>query len=184
MNNSGMLGGRGKLPRSRRPFAAVTLLPLVLLAVAGIKLLPPTALQQPTAVHQLLHGAGYFNASLDSSAAAQYAAASANGQPSPAGTGPSAERRLRVLVLGHDLSLTGAPQALLEIARHLRDQGHTLSFMFLRGGPLNTTLSLENFSFTVITDVQVCPHACQGAAKATLLPASAAAALVAADRGC
>jgi hypothetical protein len=98
----------------------------VLLAVAGIKLLPPTALQQPTAVHQLLHGAGYFNASLDSSAAAQYAAASANGQPSPAGTGPSAERRLRVLVLGHDLSLTGAPQALLEIARHLRDQGHTL----------------------------------------------------------
>lgn len=41
-----------------------------------------------------------------------------------AGGGIAARRPLRVLLVGHELTLTGAPLALLEIATHLRDRGH------------------------------------------------------------
>ena len=40
------------------------------------------------------------------------------------GGSPAPTRPLRVLLVGHELTLTGAPLALLEIATHLKEQGH------------------------------------------------------------
>jgi glycosyltransferase involved in cell wall biosynthesis len=47
---------------------------------------------------------------------------------------------------------------MMEIARHLRDQGHRISLLFLRGGQLEDTLTREAFDFSVIADVQVHPY--------------------------
>lgn len=42
----------------------------------------------------------------------------------------------RVLLVGHDASLTGAPLVLLEWGRWLRSAGHDVEFLMVRGGPL------------------------------------------------
>lgn len=41
-------------------------------------------------------------------------------------TAAAAHRNMRILMLGHELSSTGAPQSLLEIALHLRNRGHVV----------------------------------------------------------
>ena len=106
--------GHRKWAPSRSPLAAILLWPLLLLAIVVIKQLAPEGTHQPLPVQQLLHAAGDFNSPLAGHADAVHTAA------------PSAARRLRVLMLGHDLTVTGAPQALLEIARHLRQKGHSI----------------------------------------------------------
>lgn len=97
---------------SRVPLA-FRLLPLVVLAIAASRLLPPAGPRQPELLQQLLQVAGPL-------------------QPAPLAAGPAAaaasatQRPLRVLMLSHELTLTGAPQVLYEIALHLRGQGHSI----------------------------------------------------------
>jgi hypothetical protein len=78
-------------------------------------------------------------------------AASADG---PLATAAGAQHSLRILMLGHELSSTGAPQSLLEIALHLRSRGHSVSFLLLRGGPLEPTLKRAGFQYSFTADVQ------------------------------
>lgn len=93
------------------PRGHAALLPaLVLLAFAATKLLPPAGLRQPIILQQLLQAAGGPSTLLA-------------GGPAAA---PSTRRPLRVLMLSHDLALTGAPQVLHETALHLRAQGHSI----------------------------------------------------------
>lgn len=102
-----------RTPALSRVPRAFKLLPLVVLAFAASKLLPPAGPRQPQLMQQLLQAAAPL-------------------QPAPLAGGPAAaaasgtQRPLRVLMLSHELTLTGAPQVLYEIALHLRDQGHSI----------------------------------------------------------
>lgn len=59
---------------------------------------------------------------------------------------------LRLLLVGHELSLTGAPLVLLELAIKLRAQGHDTSFLFLDGGPLEAVVAEEGFHYGFMVD--------------------------------
>lgn len=114
MGSSAAQHSHPKSLASRRPFAAAVL-SLFVLAVAALKLLPPASLQQPLDVQQLLQVADCRDASLDGEMAA-----------APAAAASGAQRRLRILMLSHDLTLTGAPQVLYEVAAHLQTRGHSI----------------------------------------------------------
>ncbi len=114
MGSSAAQHNHAKSLPSRRPFAAAVL-SLFVLAVAALKLLPPGSLHQPLDVQQLLQVADCSDASLDGGMA-----------PTPAAAGLSGQRRLRIMMLSHDLTLTGAPQVLYEVATHLQTQGHSI----------------------------------------------------------
>lgn len=101
---------------ARRLFTAAVLL-FVVLAVAAIKLLPLGSLEQPLDVQHLLQVAGCRNASLDGGAPDIHTADDGM---------RTTERRLRILMLSHDLTLTGAPQVLYEVAAYLHTRGHNI----------------------------------------------------------
>lgn len=111
-----------RAPRRRPPAAPLLLLvPLVLLALAATKRLAPESLCQPLAVQQLLQAANCINGTLADAAAGVLVPAAGGAAP----TG-STQRRLRILMLSHDLTLTGAPQVLYEAALRLQAQGHSI----------------------------------------------------------
>lgn len=95
-------------PKPDRLRAAAVLFPLVLLAFAATKLLPHEGLRQPMIMQQLLQTVGALNTA-----------------PPIAAAAPST-RRLRILMVSHDLTRTGAPQVLCETATHLQAQGHSV----------------------------------------------------------
>ncbi|PRW61316.1 5 -nucleotidase domain-containing 4 isoform X2 [Chlorella sorokiniana] len=73
---------------------------------------------------------------------------------SVAGGAPGTRRRLRILMVSHDLTLTGAPQVLYEIAMHLQNQGHNVSVMIMQGGQLMEQLMSSGIPYYFDTDVQ------------------------------
>ncbi len=108
--------------KSRRPrlqFAAAALFPLVLLALAASKLLQPAGLRQPLAVQQLLQA-------VDCGDASRSDASPVGGKHVVPAAAFSPRRQLRILMLTHDVTLTGAPQVLYEVTMHLRAQGHNV----------------------------------------------------------
>ena len=108
-----------KSPRSsvlRRLRGGHSLVALVLLLLATVRLQSLRGLAVTIADQRGEHGAA------DGDAASLFGGSGAGAaQPPPLLAGAAAPRRpLRILMLGHDLTLTGAPLALLELGTHLR----------------------------------------------------------------
>lgn len=111
-----------------------------LLAAACFALLATAALMRSDAGRSLVEVNGGF---IDPQASAVWehpvaaaASAAASFEATPGGTtnslavpSSSSGSGLRLLFVGHELSLTGAPLALFELALRMRERGHTIRFV-------------------------------------------------------
>lgn len=120
-------------PRRRRPplppsarrraaatYAAASAMALLLLIVVSTRSLHGEL--------PLQHGASGLPDQMPAAAgkALRAANSSTGAGAAVAATPLGAAGQLQVLMIGHDLTLTGAPLAMLEIATHLRDRGHSV----------------------------------------------------------
>ena len=165
---------KGRLPRSFRPRRLAAVLALVLVALA----LAPT-----------LRHLWDSNGSVPVRISKQEA--SVQVPPSVAWLQPPAEpstRSLNLLLVGHELSLTGtdswgsttyvhaapysprpymrwplhaptgAPGSFLEVGQNLREKGHNITFVFLKDGDLEPAVQQAGFAYSFIPNLRTQPR--------------------------
>jgi hypothetical protein len=139
---------KGRLPRPFRPWRLAAVLGPVLMVLA--------------VVLNFRHSGGSAPVRVSTPEATEQV------QPSVSWLRPPAlpsTRSLNLLLVGHELTLTGAPGSFLEVGQSLRDQGHNITFVFLKGGDLEQAVQEAGFAYSFIPNLRAHPrlHAYAGA---------------------